>query len=187
MNVLEKAIIFATNAHKGQKRKMSSTPYILHPLEVASIIATISSDLELMAAGCLHDVVEDCGVDPLTIREEFGSRVYSLVLSETEDKRINRPQTETWFERKEESLMILANTTDIDVKILWLADKLSNMRSFYREYLKIGDELWLHLHEHDKKKQEWYYRSILDNLAELKDSAAYQEYKELLDKVFGGK
>lgn len=184
MNVLEESIVFATEAHCGQTRKLAKTPYILHPLEVAAIISTITSDLETMAAGVLHDTIEDCNVDPKVIKERFGARVSALVQSETEDKLSDRPPAETWQERKEESLLMLANTKNRDVKILWLADKLSNMRSFYREYLKIGDDIWLPLNQKDPKMQAWYYKTIADYLSELSDTAAYEEYTRLVSRVF---
>ena len=187
MNVLEESIVFATNAHEGQVRKMAKTPYILHPLEVASIISTVTPDLEIMAAGVLHDTIEDCDVDPREIKDRFGPRVAALVQSETEDKLSNRPPEDTWKERKEESLLMLSHTKDIAVKILWLADKLSNMRSFYREYLKKGNDIWLSLHQKDPKEHEWYYRTIAENLKEFSGTAAYIEYLDLVDKVFGGK
>ncbi|MBR4436538.1 MAG: bifunctional (p)ppGpp synthetase/guanosine-3',5'-bis(diphosphate) 3'-pyrophosphohydrolase, partial [Spirochaetales bacterium] len=71
-HLLTEAIIFAAKAHEGQMRKFSKTPYILHPLEVAGIIATMTDDQKVMAAGVLHDVIEDCGVDPAIIKEKFG-------------------------------------------------------------------------------------------------------------------
>lgn len=185
MNVLEEAIKFATDAHSGQIRKMTNTPYILHPLEVAAIISTMTADLDVMAAGVLHDTVEDCGVDPKEIKRLFGARVSALVQSETEDRTaVNKTKAESWMERKEESLLILKLTKDIDVKRLWLGDKLSNMRSFYREYQKKGDDMWLALNQKDKSKQEWYYRSIIENIGELSDTAAYKEFCELVNKIF---
>lgn len=184
MNVLEEAILFATEAHSGQMRKLANTPYILHPLEVASIISTLTSDLDTMAAGVLHDTVEDCDVDPKVIKEKFGARVSALVQSETEDKMSTRPAAETWMERKEESLLMLGLTKDKDVKILWLADKLSNIRSFYREYQKIGDAIWQALNQKDPKMQEWYYRTIAQYLSEFSDTGAYQEYIRLVDGIF---
>lgn len=184
MNVLEEAILFATEAHSGQMRKLANTPYILHPLEVASIISTLTSDLDTMAAGVLHDTVEDCDVDPKVIKEKFGARVSALVQSETEDKMSTRPAAETWMERKEESLLMLGLTKDKDVKILWLADKLSNIRSFYREYQKIGDAIWQALNQKDPKMQEWYYRTIAQYLSEFSETAAYQEYIRLVDGIF---
>ena len=166
---------------------MSYTPYILHPLEVAAIISTITSDKETMAAGVLHDTVEDCNVDPLEIREKFGPRVYALVLSETEDKIADRPPAETWQERKQDSLLMLLHTKDEGAKIMWLADKLSNIRSFYREYLRQGSAMWNALNQKDPKMQEWYYRTIEEYLSDFSETAAYIEFSELVDKVFGGK
>ena len=99
MDVLDKAIAFATNAHSGQVRKLAKTPYILHPMEVACIISTMTEDRETMAAGLLHHTIEDCDIDPQVIYDEFGKRVYGLVLSETEDKLSERPPAETWMER----------------------------------------------------------------------------------------
>ena len=182
--LLDKAIVFATSAHSGQVRKMANTPYILHPLEVATIIATLGGNEELMAAGLLHDTVEDCNVDPLEIRKLFGSRVHALVASETEDKLSDRPPEETWMERKQESLIMLKHSNDIDVKKLWLGDKLSNIRSFYRAYVKEGDAMWHYFHQNDPKMQAWYYRTITDCLSELSDTVAYKEYVMLVEAIF---
>lgn len=185
MNVLEEALVFATEAHSGQKRKMSGIPYILHPAEVAAIIATLTDDINTMAAGALHDTVEDCNVDPLEIRTKFGPRVAALVQSETEDRLSQRPASETWLERKQDSLLMLAHTKDRDVKILWLSDKLSNMRSFYREYLVKGDAIWQTLNQKDPEMHHWYYRTIAEYLSEeFSGTAAYKEYTELIEKVF---
>lgn len=185
MNVLEEAILFAVHAHEGQTRKMANTPYILHPLEVAAIIATMTDDLETMAAGVLHDTIEDCGVDPMTIREKFGSRVFALVQSETEDRQGGRSDEESWMDRKEESLLMLAHTRDIEVKKLWLGDKLSNIRSFAREHRKHGDAIWNQLHQKDPAMQKWYYATIAKLLEELSGTDAYREYVSLVEEVFG--
>jgi len=184
MNVLEEALIFAVQAHEGQYRKLSHIPYILHPAEVAAIIATMTESEETMAAGALHDTVEDCNVDPKEIRERFGPRVAALVQSETEDKLSDRPPAETWKERKEDSLLMLKLTKDKDVKILWLADKLSNIRSFYRTYLVKGNDVFSTLNQKDPAMQGWYYKTIAEYLSELCDTAAYREYTDLVSKIF---
>lgn len=184
MDILDKAIEFATEAHSGQVRKMAFTPYILHPLEVACIISTMTDSKETMAAGLLHDTIEDCGVDPKLIKELFGTRVSALVQSETEDKLSDKPPADTWMERKADSLLMLKHTSDIDVKMLWLADKLSNMRSFYREFLKKGDKMFESLNQKDPKQHYWYYNTIAEYLSELSDTAAYREYTMLIDKLF---
>ena len=187
MTVLDRAIEFATHAHEGQTRKFSGTPYILHPLEVAAIIATMTGDVDVMAAGVLHDTVEDCNVSPEEIREKFGPHVYQLVMSETEDKLEDRPAAETWKERKEDSLLALKLTRSSEVRILWLGDKLSNLRSFWRESLTQGDRVWQYCNQKDPKEQEWYYRSVLACLPELSDTAAYKEFSNLVTNLFGEK
>ena len=76
MEIIEDAVIFAANAHYGKVRKMAGMPYILHPMEVAAIIAAITDDKEVIAAGILHDTIEDCGVLAPEIEERFGTRVF---------------------------------------------------------------------------------------------------------------
>jgi len=182
---LNEAIAFAAQCHAGQMRKMANTPYILHPMEVAAIVGTMTDSEDVMIAGLLHDTVEDCGTDPRLIRETFGPRVAALVQSETEDKLSSRPAAETWQQRKEESLLLFQYTKDRDVKILWLADKLSNIRSFYREYQKRGDAMWQCLNQKDPAMQGWYYKTIASYLSELSDTAAYREYISLVEELFG--
>lgn len=185
MNQLEKAMIFAVQAHEGAYRKTGNVPFILHPMEVVCVASTLTDDLDVLAACVLHDVVEDTDVTIEEVTENFGDRVGYLVACETEDKRHDQNARDTWMIRKMESLEVLKNTKDMDVKIMWLADKLANMRSFYRLHQQEGDQLWLRFHESDPKKQEWYYRSAQENLTELKDTAAYEEYNHLMNEVFG--
>lgn len=184
--IVNKALVFASEKHKNQVRKVSGVPYIVHPMEVASIIATMTNDPEVIAAGLLHDTVEDCGVNPDEIREILGPRVSSLVLSETEDKFEGQRAEDTWMQRKEDSILPFKYAKDINVKIMWLADKLSNVRSFYRTYLKEGDGMWNNFHQKNPAMQKWYYYSILDNLSELSHTDAYAEYKEKIDYIFRG-
>ena len=85
MELVSEAIVFAVKAHDGMRRKKSESPYILHPMEAAVIVGTMSDDQNLIAAAALHDVVEDAGVTIEEIEERFGARVRELVASETED------------------------------------------------------------------------------------------------------
>ena len=182
---LSDAIAFATEAHSGRFRKAENTPYILHPMETASIVGGLINDEDVIIAGLLHDVVEDAGITLTELGERFGRRVAELVAGETEDKRFNLPADSTWQIRKEESLADLRNTDDLGLKILWLADKLANIRSFYRLYLKHGDGLYEFFHQKDKKAHAWYYRTVAEYVPELQGTAAYIEYVTLLDKIFG--
>ena len=187
MDQFEQAIVFATKAHHGQTRKSSKTPYILHPLEAAAIAATLTDDTDILISVILHDTVEDTDVTIRDIREAFGDRVASLVEGETEPPYGGLTRTESWHIRKAESLKHLKSSVDPGVKIMWMADKLSNMRSFHRLYLEKGDEMWQMFHQNDKRVQESYYREIADALIEYKHTTAYQEYLFLMDIVFGGK
>lgn len=181
---LNDALTYAAECHEGQYRKLDKLPYIMHSLEVAAVIGTVTTDENVIIAGLLHDVVEDTSGTIEEITEKFGDDVAALVLSETENKRSDRPASETWKIRKEESLAELRNSTDPRVKILWLGDKVSNIRGLYRSYRKIGDEAFNMFHTKEKSNHAWYYNTIKELLSDLSDTAAYEEYATLVDKIF---
>ena len=185
MELVSEAIAFAVIAHDGMRRKKGNAPYILHPMEAAVIVGTMTDDQNLIAAAVLHDVVEDADIAIEEIEERFGSRVRELVQSETEDKRADRPPAETWRIRKEESLAVLKNTTDIAVLMVWLGDKLANMRSLYRDWKVEGDAMWQRFNQKDISQQAWYYREILTLTQRLSNTSAWLEYKTLTELVFG--
>ena len=83
MKKLEEAIIYATVLYQGKVRKISGTPYILHPLEVAQILSTLTDDEDVITAGILHDIVEDTDGTLAEIEKRFGKRVADIVASET--------------------------------------------------------------------------------------------------------
>ena len=130
-------------------RKGTHTPYILHPLEAAAIVASMTDDLEIIAAAILHDTLEDAHISVGEIADKFGPRVAELVKSESENKRENLPASETWLTRKQETIENLSNERDIAMKMIALADNLSNIRAIYRDHLAIGDELWERFNQHD--------------------------------------
>ncbi len=185
MELISEAILFAVKAHDGMRRKKSDSPYILHPMEAAVIVGTMTSDMNVLAAAVLHDVVEDTDVTIEEIEEKFGKRVRELVESETENKREDRPASETWRIRKEETLEILRNTDDINVLMVWIGDKLANMRSIYRDFKTEGDAVWQKFNQKDANEHAWYYRSILELTKRLSDTSAWIEYKTLTELVFG--
>ena len=185
MELVSEAIAFAVKAHDGMRRKKSDAPYILHPMEAAVIVGTMTDDQNLIAAAALHDVVEDAGITIDEIEERFGKRVRELVASETEDKRADLPPESTWRVRKDESLAVLKNTDDLGVLMVWLGDKLANMRSIYRDFKVEGNEMWQRFNQKDVNEQAWYYRSIAQFTARLSNTSAWTEYKTLTELVFG--
>ncbi len=185
LELVTRAVIFAAEAHDGQVRKGTDIPYIVHPIEAAAIAAGMTNDPEVISAAVLHDTVEDTDVTREQIEAEFGSRVAALVAAESENKREDQKAQDTWKIRKQETIDHLRRTTDRDVKILALADKLSNLRAIYRDYAAIGDKLWERFNQSDPKEIGWYYRGFAKTCAELNENVAYQEYVELVEKVFG--
>jgi myo-inositol-1(or 4)-monophosphatase len=185
MELVSEAITFAVKAHDGMRRKKSSVPYILHPMEAAVIVSTMTDDPHLIAAAVLHDVVEDAGIPIEEIETKFGTRVRELVQSETENKRDHLPPAETWRIRKEESLAVLKNAENTDVLMVWLGDKLANMRSLYRDWKVEGDAMWHKFNQKDAREQAWYYHTIAALTQRLSHTSAWLEYKTLTEIVFG--
>ncbi len=183
MTILDKAIIYATEAHTGVFRKGGKTPYIVHPMEVASIAARMTDDIEVVAAAVLHDVIEDTPTTTEQLEDIFGKRVVELVLADSDDKQYGQ-SAESWEIRKTKTLNRIP-TLSKDEQIVVLSDKLSNLRSIYHDYTIVGDELWKKFNVKNKSKQEWYYSGIAERINKLKETNAFKEYIELLVAVFG--
>ena len=177
--MIDKAIAFATKAHEGQFRKGTTRPFILHPLEVGEIVSAMTEDEEIIAAAILHDTIEDCEqVTAQSIAEQFGERVAEMVLQESEDK------SKTWMERKSRTIEKL-RTAPMEIRMIGLADKLSNMRDIDRDYPECGEDLWNRFRMKDKNVIGWYYKSIRDALREsMGDAVPYEEYCALVEKNF---
>lgn len=185
--LLDRAIMFAVQAHHNSERRGKGFPYIVHPMEAVEIVATITPDQELLAAAALHDTIEDTDVTVEQLRAEFGDRIANLVHAESD--QINgelfngENEEETWHARKQAAIDRLAAAPH-DAKIVALGDKLSNMRAIWRDYQVKGDELWKIFHCSDKAAHEWHYSGLAASLKELNDTFAYQEFVRLIDEVF---
>ena len=166
--MLEKAISFAMEAHRGTVRKGTERPYILHPIEVLQILSSMKADAGLMAAGVLHDTIEDTAVTLKDIVDNFGADVAALVNGHTEDKR------QSWFVRKLTDICELEDA-DVRLKMLIMADTVSNLRSLYADYREAGEELWLRFNA-PKELQAWKYSKVQDALSEMQD---YEETRDV--------
>ena len=185
MVTVERAIQYAVFAHAGTKRKGKERPYILHPIEAMTIAAGITEDEEVLAAAVLHDTIEDTPTTREDLEDRFGPRVTELVLSQSENKREGQPATATWKVRKEESIEHMRSTDDIQAKKLYLSDKLSNIRSVYRDLERDGDPFWNKFHQNDPIEQSWYYLTIAELLKpDLGDTFAWQEFDRIVHAVF---
>jgi GTP pyrophosphokinase len=132
LEIIRKAWAFCLQQHEGQKRA-SGEPYVIHPLEVGQVLAELKMDSTAIAAGLLHDAVEDTDVTSAEIAKRFGEQVAHIVEGVTKLDKIkfaNREDHQAENIRK----MLLAMVTDVRVVIIKLADRLHNMRTL--EHLK---------------------------------------------------
>ena len=180
---LDRALEFTIKAHSGIERRGKGFPYIVHPMEAVSIVATFTSDQELLAAAALHDVVEDTDYTEEDIRKEFGERVAHLVSAETDLVVEGKSESDSWKERKQFAIDRLAKL-DRDAKIVSIGDKLSNARAMLQDYEEMGEELWNKFHVNDPKLHKWHYEGLRDSFADLKGTFAYEEFCEIVDKLF---
>ena len=177
MNKLEQSIIYATEKLEGRARKVTGYPAVLHSFEVAQILTSMTNDIDVLTAGVLHDVIEDGNATAEEIEKNFGPRVLELVNSDTETVSSTECPENTWLERKQSSINFLRNTADNDIRKLWLADKLSNIRSIANAYSAKGDALWENFHQKDPDMHRWYYTTIADILEmHLNQTGAFKEF-----------
>ena len=182
-SIVDQAIIFASKAHFGQKRKGKEVPYIVHPLEAMAIVASVTSDPELIAAAALHDVIEDTKYTYEDLQAKFGKRVADLVKAESDEEVEDKDHEKSWKERKIEGIEKLKNSTR-DVQIIALGDKLANIRDMWRDYTAVGAKLWERFHENDPKLHEWRYKELVKALSNLQGIEAYEEFKFRVENLF---
>ena len=127
IELVEKAYVYSAKAHQGQIR-LSGEPYLSHPLEVAYILTKMKMDVTCIAAGFLHDTLEDTEAEPDEIRHLFGEETAKIVEGVT---KISKMQFTSRQQRQAENVrkMILAMSSDIRVILVKLADRLHNMRT----------------------------------------------------------
>ena len=179
--LFDRAAQFAIEAHCGTERRGKGFPYIIHPMEAAVIVATVTNDPEMLAAAILHDTVEDTDTTIEQIEQLFGPRVARLVNNETSAL----PKSYPWHMRRQAQIDQLRQA-DRDSKIVALGDKLSNLRAIASDYRLEGDTLWSRFKAPGGKKDiGWYYRGLVAAMAELADTAAYREFVDLTEDTFG--
>ena len=169
LDIIDRAYIYSARVHDGQVR-LSGEPYLSHPLEVASILADMNLDVVSVAAGLLHDVIEDTSATEEDIKEMFGQDVLNIVSGVTKLSKLPFRSSQA---RQAESIrkMILAMADDIRVILIKLADRLHNMRT-------------LQFHNNEQKKKK-IAQETLDIYSPIADRLGiYWIKKELEDTSF---
>jgi len=176
-----RAIEFATKAHAGQYRKTTRIPYIVHPLGVAKILINANCKEEIVAAGVLHDTIEDTSVTLSQIKEQFGGEVAKLVDGATEPDR-----DASWENRKQHTINFLKDAP-IDIVLVACADKLDNVNSTMQDFKLHGEKVWSWFNE-PKDKQKWYHESLAEvfNLRarEASEASFLKEYGFVVKALF---
>ena len=167
ISMVEKAYRVANECHKDQKRK-SGEPYIIHPLCVAIILADLEMDKETIAAGLLHDVVEDTGMTLDELSKEFGTEVSFLVDGVTKLTQLSWDKDKVEIQAENLRKMFLAMAKDIRVIIIKLADRLHNMRT---------GQFW------KPEKQKEKARETLEIYAPIADRLGISKIKIELDDL----
>ncbi len=167
ITLVEKAYRIARDSHKDQKRK-SGEPYIIHPLCVAIILADLEMDKETIAAGLLHDVVEDTGMTLEELARDFGSEVAFLVDGVTKLTQLSWDKDKVEIQAENLRKMFLAMAKDIRVIIIKLADRLHNMRT---------GQFW------KPEKQKEKARETLEIYAPIADRLGISKIKIELDDL----
>lgn len=185
MGICDKAIVLACEKHNGMIRKGDGQPFIFHPLEVMGLASLLTQDEDILCAAVLHDTLEDTNCTKEEIIAATNKHVAELVAYESEDKRGQVNKEATWQIRKQEAIDEIKNSKEIGTKIIALCDKVSNLRSYNRMILTIGDAIWERFNMKDPKMHYWYYSSIKDAMKdELGETSVFKEYCFLVDAVF---
>lgn len=180
MNLKEKAKIFAINAHMGQIRKSEpDKPMIIHPISVGMLLEKYGYDESVVAAGYLHDVVEDTKYTIEYIKNEFGDEIANLVIGASEpDKSLS------WEERKAHTI---EETKKLPLrnKVVICADKINNLEDLMLKFQKSGNRDFTAF-KRGEEQQRWYYTSVYESLiyGEDENLPIFKRLKNVLDIVF---
>jgi (p)ppGpp synthase/HD superfamily hydrolase len=148
---IEKALALAINLHKYQKRKGDGvTPYAVHPIGVALLIACHTQDENVLCAALLHDVLEDTDYSPKEIKKEFGRKILKMV-KDVSDRRPDDP----WDKRKDAYLKHLKKAPK-GACLIACADKINNLRSMSAAYKDAGESIWKNFEAPKEKKIKFY-------------------------------
>lgn len=182
MDITLKAKDYAQKAHEGQKRK-DGKDFFTHPLKVAGLLKIYGYSPELIAAGFLHDVVEDTKVTLKDMEKEFPESVVNYVQINTENK------TKTWLERKQHTHMQIPHLT-VEERALIAADKFANVSDIEENLINLSEDEYWGLFNAPYESQRWYYMGIgvalFVNLTkeEIQNNPIFNDYLVLVKRVF---
>lgn len=157
-------------------------PFIAHPVGVALILQEMGCHETVVAAGLLHDIVEDTVVTPEEIRQNFGDEVADIVAGCTEPPK----KRDNWESRKMHSIRMLTDAP-MSVKLVAAADKYHNLSHTLQNLRSEGNSVWRRFGR-GPEQQAWYYRtalvSILANVPDPESYPIFEQLSEVIDELF---
>lgn len=171
-----KALVFSSKKHRDMYRKGNKAPYIVHPLEVMTILMTEKYPTSVLVAGLLHDTLEDTDTTKEDLLEHFGDEILHLVSYNSEDKSCS------WIERKGHTIEQMNNAWDDWASALCFADKLANLRSLFRAIEANGLGIFEKMNAPKEHVMSYYYNIFLASWR-LIGLEMYHEYEVLLNLV----
>jgi (p)ppGpp synthase/HD superfamily hydrolase len=182
--IIQKAINIASEKHLGQKRKADGLPYIVHPFAVAWILSNYTDDEDVIAAGLLHDTLEDvAGYRFDDIKKDFGDRVANIVkeVSEDKDPNIITDEKATWEDRKRKYLKHL-QVASREAMLVCCADKIHNLSSLLDVYKEQGDAVCSKFNA-PADKILWFNGEVLRILQTRMDGEFVRELERIYTQI----
>lgn len=182
--LIQKAIYRAAELHAPHKRKGVERPYVVHPFSVAWLLSDFTKDEHIIAAGLLHDVLEDVeGYSADDMRREFGEKITDIVegVSEVKHHPDDPTQKLSWEARKLYYLDRL-NTASHGSLMVSCADKIHNMRSLIEVYEIYGADIWKEFNS-PADRHLWYFEQVYGIVSRRLDSEIVTLFAETLQMV----
>lgn len=176
------ALIYATDLHRNQHRKVSGTPYVAHLLAVAAFVLEDGGSEEEAIAALLHDAIEDQGGIKTreAIRDRFGAAVVAIVEGCTEWDSLPKPP---WKERKLHYIEQIRQASH-SIQRVSLADKLHNARSLWLDQRRIGDQVWAAFKQ-GKAEMLWFYQELAP-IYRATGSVLAIEFEQIIEQLDRG-
>lgn len=174
-SLIETAALIAYTAHRAQTRKDDQSPYFIHPCMVALKLTSYHCSEEVIAAGYVHDVLEDTAFPEALLEQLLGSKIVQLVKSVSENKTL------PWEERKQNYIDAVARASEA-VKCLSVADKIHNLQSLLSAYAKDGSEVWK-VFNRGREQKCWFEQTLCAELQKTWQHPILDEYAALVAQL----
>lgn len=179
--LIQQAINRASELHLHQMRRIGGLPFIVHPFSVGFILSHYTSNDQIIAAGLLHDVLEDVsGYTESDMTREFGPEVVRIVKEVTEDKNPDdsiETNRATWEKRKTNYLAHLKNDS-FEGLMVCCADKIHNLQSMLQAYHDLGDVIWSRFNA-PKDQLIWFHKEVMFTLKASLHNDILTEYERV--------